>query len=73
MRVIYRLYPVCGWSRDQWAARGRHGLEKEGQENPGAQGHLAHRHPNSMKSHIIGNTVDNPEIQTNMTYTTEHA
>jgi|AntDeeMetagen681_2_1112603.scaffolds.fasta_scaffold21189_1 hypothetical protein len=27
----------------------------------------------SMKSHIIVNTVDNPEIQTNMTYTTEHA
>ncbi|ACM56329.1 hypothetical protein [Halorubrum lacusprofundi] len=30
--------PDCGWSRDQWAARGRHGLEKEGHGEPNEEG-----------------------------------
>ena len=26
--------PACGWDRDEWAADGRHGLEKEGHGEP---------------------------------------
>lgn len=26
--------PACGWDRDEWAASGRHGLEKEGHGEP---------------------------------------
>ncbi len=36
--------PECGWDRDEWAERGRHGLEKEdhgepdGDDRPGGSG-----------------------------------
>ncbi|GAB7010619.1 hypothetical protein [Halorubrum trueperi] len=26
--------PECGWTRDDWVARGRHGLEKDGHGEP---------------------------------------
>lgn len=26
--------PACGWRRSEWAARGRHGLAKEGHGEP---------------------------------------
>ncbi|MFW5917038.1 MAG: hypothetical protein ACOCRD_01365 [Halorubrum sp.] len=29
-----RECPECGWNRDEWAERGRHGLEKEGHGEP---------------------------------------
>jgi len=30
--------PECGWDRDEWAARGRHGLEKDGHGEPDDDG-----------------------------------
>ncbi|WP_418284559.1 hypothetical protein [Halorubrum sp. DTA46] len=30
--------PECGWRRSEWAAQGRHGLEKEGHGEPEEDG-----------------------------------
>ena len=30
--------PACGWDRDEWAASGRHGLEKAGHGEPEEDG-----------------------------------
>lgn len=30
--------PACGWSRNEWADRGRHGLEKDGHGEPDEDG-----------------------------------